>query len=125
MATASVNLKSIMDAHVKPVAAGVPGGNAAYTGLMALIGSKIDKDISLTVPDPPAVPSQAAASSPIDPTKALGDIAKAIRQAEQTLLGENLAIHNASVDVDLVVDVGGVAGASAKFNLQIGPVATD
>ena len=36
-----------------------------------------------------------------------------------------LAIHNASVDIDLVVDVGGVAGASAKFNLQIGPVATD
>jgi hypothetical protein len=62
---------------------------------------------------------------PIDPVKALEDIAKAVRQAERTLLGENLSIHNASIDVSLLVDVGNVAGASANLNLKIGPVPTD
>jgi hypothetical protein len=120
---------------VKPVAASIPlgAGTAAYDALMALIGDLIDKEISLPIPDlpnpglpgggVPALPEPAI--NPVDPVKALGDIAKAIKEAETTLLGENLAIHNASVDVELSVDVGGVAGASAKFNLQIGPVATD
>jgi hypothetical protein len=126
MATAKFNLKKIMDDFVKPVADSIPLGTAAYDSLMGLIGGAIDKDILLPIPDLPAAPAvPLPATNPIDPAKALGDIAKAIKQAEQTLLGENLAIHNASVDIDLVVDVGGVAGASAKFNLQIGPVATD
>jgi hypothetical protein len=135
MATLKVNLKKLMDQHVKPVAASIPlgAGTAAYDALMALIGDLIDKEISLPIPDlpnpglpgggVPALPEPAI--NPVDPVKALGDIAKAIKEAETTLLGENLAIHNASVDVELSVDVGGVAGASAKFNLQIGPVATD
>jgi hypothetical protein len=135
MAVLKVNIKDFMEQHVKPVAATVPlgAGTAAYDGLMALIGGLIDKDISLPIPNVPGpgladggVPAiSVPAVNPIDPTKALGAIAKAIKEAETTLLGENLAIHNASVDVELMVDVGGVAGASAKFNLQIGPVATD
>ncbi len=128
MAVFKINLKKMMQDHVRPVAANVQGCLYFYDGLMGLIGGALDKDISFDLPDPPSAPAPGPGSlpaNPIDPTKALGDIAKAIKEAETTLLGENLAIHNASVDIDLVVNVGGVPGASAKFNLQIGPVATD
>ncbi len=133
MAVLKVNLQTLMGERVRPVANLVPGGGLAYDTFMFAMNGALDVDIFLPIPTLPTpgladggVPAiSVPAVNPIDPTKALGAIAKAIKEAETTLLGENLAIHNASVDVELTVDVGGVAGASAKFNLQIGPVATD
>ncbi|MFZ4689790.1 MAG: hypothetical protein ACOYLS_11180 [Polymorphobacter sp.] len=124
MAKLKINLKDFLDDHVKPVAKAIPVvGEPAYNAFMGVVGGVLDKDFEIDVPVPslPAAP----AVNPIDPARALGDIAKAIRQAEQTLLGENLSIRTASVDVELTVAVAGAAGATAKFNLEIGPTPTD
>ncbi|WP_439545486.1 hypothetical protein [Sandarakinorhabdus sp.] len=127
MAKVKINLKDLLDEHVKPVARSLPGGEFAYNGLMGIIGGALDRDFEITVPDLPGLPSAPVAPSitPIDPARALNDIAKAIKQAETTLLGENLSIRNASVDVELTVAVAGAAGATAKFNLEIGPAPSD
>lgn len=127
MAKVKINLKDLLDQHVKPIAASVLLGEAAYNTLMGLIGGALDRDFEITVPDLPGLPSAPAAPTitPIDPARALNDIAKAIKQAETTLLGENLSIRNASVDVELTVAVAGAAGATAKFNLEIGPAPSD
>lgn len=144
MAKVKINLKEFMDAHVRPLVKAaddviprfLPRPNvAAYDELMSSLGGALDTTIEVDLPEvslpPPPSPGSGTPATaplslqPIDPVKALEDIAKAIRQAEQTLLGENLSIHNASVDVSLVVTVGNVAGASANFNLKIGPVPTD
>jgi hypothetical protein len=145
MAKVKINLKAFMDAHVRPLANAaddaipqpLPRPNvAAYDALMSLLGGPLDTTIEVDLPEvslPPPPPSPGSGTAvtaplplqPIDPVKALEDIAKAVRQAERTLLGENLSIHNASVDVNLLVNVGNVAGASANLNLKIGPVPTD
>lgn len=127
MAKVKINLKSLLDQHVKPIANSIPGGGAAYGALMGFIGGLLDKDFEIDVPDLPQPPAAPALPqiTPIDPAKALGDIAKAIREAEKTLLGENLSIRTASVDVELTVAVAGAAGATAKFNLEIGPTPSD
>lgn len=144
MAKVKINLKEFMDSHVRPLAKAaddaipppLPRPNVpAYNALMSLLGGPLDTTIEVDLPEvslppPPSPGSGAPATSPlplqpIDPVKALEDIAKAVRQAERTLLGENLSIHNASVDVNLLVNVGNVAGASANLNLKIGPVPTD
>ena len=135
MAKIKINLKTFCDAHVKPVlqsqgAAGSALG-VAYNVFMdtdvpfiGSIGDLLNKDFDIDLPGLPALPA-APVVQPINPTAALNDIAKAIKQAETTLLGENLSIRNASVDVELTVAVGEAAGASAKFNLQIGPTPAD
>ncbi len=126
---AKFNAKKLLDDQVRPLLKRVGGTAAttAYDVFMGVVGGFLDRDIDIPLPggDVPA-PVAAAADllKPIDPSRALDEIAKAIKKAEQTLLGENLAIHNASVDIDLAVDVGGVAGATAHFNLTIGPTPT-
>ncbi len=137
MAKVQVNPKQFMDSHVRPVCRRWDGSNplkpaqSAYDALMVLIGGALDFTLTVDLPEV-SLPGHAASPPPVafpaaavDPTQALNDIARAIKEAEKTLLGENLSIHNASVDVQLSVDVGGVAGATANFNLQIGPVPTD
>lgn len=138
MAIVQINLKRFLDQHVKPVAASVvtpqlgpipevPVGENAYNAFMAVIGGALDRNFSIDVPVP-AGPGGAPALpvvTPIDPARVLNDIAKAIKQAETTLLDENLSIRNASVDVELTVAVAGAAGATAKFNLEIGPAPSD
>lgn len=134
MAKVKINAKDFLDTHLKPIAANIPLGSAAYDALMSLkpplprnarsFGELIDKDFEVEVPGLPSAPAVPPVT-PIDPTKALGDIAKAIKEAEKTLLGENLSIRTASVDVELTVAVAGAAGATAKFNLEIGPAPSD
>ncbi len=58
---------------------------------------------------------------PIEPKAAMNAIAAAVRDAEKILNMENLAIGGAGIDVSLVVDVAGVAGANANFKITIGP----
>jgi len=124
MAKVKINAKDFLDTHVKPIADGLPLGAGAYGTLMNLIGGLIDRDFEVDVPGLPGAPAVPPVT-PIDPAKALGDIAKAIKEAEKTLLGENLSIRTASVDVELTVAVAGAAGATAKFNLEIGPAPSD
>jgi hypothetical protein len=124
MAKVKINAKDFLDTHVKPIADGLPLGAAAYGTLMNLIGGLIDRDFEVDAPGLPGAPAVPPVT-PIDPAKALGDIAKAIKEAEKTLLGENLSIRTASVDVELTVAVAGAAGATAKFNLEIGPAPSD
>jgi hypothetical protein len=136
MAKVKINAKDFLDTHIKPIADAIPlgAGTAAYGTLMSLkppfppnaksFGELIDKDFEVDVPGLPGAPALPQVT-PIDPTKALGDIAKAIKEAEKTLLDENLSIRTASVDVELTVAVAGAAGATAKFNLEIGPAPSD
>lgn len=58
---------------------------------------------------------------PVDPVLALQQLADAISRAEKTLNQENLLIASGDLNVDLSVDVGGVAGAHAQVNLRIEP----
>ena len=71
-------------------------------------------DLQGQLPGPPAIP-------PVDPLLPLQRIAQAINAAEQNLNQENLVIHSGSVDVNLTVDVGGVAGAAANIKFNIAP----
>lgn len=131
MAKVNINAKDFLDTHIKPIADGLPLGAAAYDALMNVrlpgfpsLGELIDKDFPIDVPGLPGAPALPQVT-PIDPAKALGDIAKAIQGAEETLLERNLSIRTASVDVELTVAVAGAAGATAKFNLEIGPAPSD
>jgi hypothetical protein len=60
-------------------------------------------------------------SPPIDPILPLERIALAINAAEKNLNKENLIISSGSIEVNLNVDVGGVAGASANIKFTIAP----
>ena len=58
---------------------------------------------------------------PINPIDALKLLAEAVSEAERTLNGKNLVIATGTLDVDLNVDIGGVAGAHATLSLRIEP----
>jgi hypothetical protein len=77
----------------------------------------------LTPPDLPGVtpPPPPPSLPPVDPVEALNGIARAIQQMERTLNPENLVIADTSVDVELNVRVGDVAGAHATLHIQIQP----
>ena len=59
--------------------------------------------------------------APINPVDALRQLAEAISEAERTLNKENLVVATGDLDIELNVDVGGIAGAHAKFTLHVAP----
>jgi hypothetical protein len=67
-------------------------------------------------------PLAGGALQPIKPGLVLDELAKAIRDAERVLAGENMTMMTADVEVDLTVAIGGVAGGEARLKLHIGPV---
>ena len=44
-----------------------------------------------------------------------------MREAEKILNSENLAIGGASAEINVVVSVGGLAGANATLKINLGP----
>lgn len=60
---------------------------------------------------------------PVVPSDALKSVAEAVVAAEGILGGAGLGVASGRVEVSLVVDVGGIAGARATFHLTLGPVA--
>jgi hypothetical protein len=58
----------------------------------------------------------------VEPSDALKAVAEAVVAAEGILGGAGLGVASGRVEVTLVVDVGGSAGARATFNLTLGPV---
>ncbi len=71
--------------------------------------------------DAPSLPVLPPGLAPIDPVAALKSIAEAVRDAENILNESNLALGSASAEVNVVVEVGGVAGANATLKLNLGP----
>jgi hypothetical protein len=59
---------------------------------------------------------------PVSPARALKQVAEAVVAAEDILGGAGLGVASGRVEVSLVVDVGGTAGAQATFHLTFGPV---
>lgn len=60
---------------------------------------------------------------PVVPSDALKAVAEAVVAAEGILGGAGLGVASGRVEVSLVVDVGGTAGARATFHLTLGSVA--
>ncbi len=121
---------NFLDDYVKPMADKVGAGGLPYSAFRAAVSAVIDldEDISFTIPNPFPAPSGDSGApaappslAPIDPTAVMKSIARAMREAEKLLNTENLAIGNASADVTLVVDIGGVAGATTTFRINVGP----
>ena len=120
-----------LDDYVKPMADAVGAGGIPYSTFRAAVSAVIDLDeeISFAIPNPFPAPSDggggtaapAPALQPIDPTAVMKSIARAMREAEKLLNTENLAIGGASADVTLVVDIGGIAGATTTFRINVGP----
>ncbi len=133
-------MRSVLKDRVRPAIEAFPGGLLAVVALDALVntldglpaadGKKIlDTEIAFPTPDLPSLPvgsggSAPAMPQPIDPQKVLQAIAEAIEDAEEILGRQRLAIATGHVEADMTVNIGGVAGASAKFRLQIGPTPT-
>ena len=69
----------------------------------------------------PSEPQPGLNLTPIDPLDPLKKIAKAINEAEKLLNEENLVIATGTVEANLNVDVGGVAGANATIKVDIRP----
>lgn len=120
-------LKSLLDEHVKKLVAGNTLSKVAYDGFVSTFADALDTPIA--IPDSIPVPDLAAAAdaagaalAPIDPAKALQDIAKAVAEAEKMFNGQNLAVLHGKVNVQLLVKVGDIAGAQANFDLAIGPI---
>lgn len=98
-----------------------------------LLGSGYATPIEFDIPNPFPAPSGSGGSpggtpalpgmglQPIDPIAVLNDLAEAVRGAETILNKDNLAMARAQLDVSILVNVGGVAGAEAKLSLTIGP----
>lgn len=125
MAAITFTLRELLDDHVKPIA-NAAGAGLAYTALTAALAAVLDRKIRIPVPDPAKDAAEvgkavAEALAPIDPANALRDIAKAVGEAEKAFNGQNLAVLNGRVNVQLMVKVGDAAGAQANFDLAIGP----
>lgn len=120
-----------LDDYVKPMADTVGAGGLPYSTFRAAISAVVDLDetISIDIPDPFSTPFDSGSGAsvpgpalqPIDPSAVLKSIARAMREAEKLLNTENLAIGGASADVTLVVDIGGIAGATTTFRINVGP----
>lgn len=67
------------------------------------------------------LPAPPPGLAPIDPVAVLKAIAEAVRDAEKILNESNLALGSASAEVNVVVEVGGIAGANATLKLNLGP----
>lgn len=116
------------DQYVRPFLTSLNVPNAVLAPLDFFIGALSDAQQTLdsgiealldTAPEPAAaLPNQLV---PISPTDAMREVAEAVRDAETALNEANLAIANASAEVSLVVNVGGVAGANATLNVTISP----
>lgn len=133
MAVIRMSPLQFFDGYVKPVAEGLglPGVTAygIFRAAIALIpGAAVES--SITIPDIPAppslgdlipTPSPAPALTPITPTDALREVARAVRDAEAILNESNLAIADASAEVTLLVSVGGLAGAEATISVKVSP----
>lgn len=93
--------------------------NAADT-----IGGPLTDAIEALLPSPGDTPTPAPsplALTPIAPSDAMREVAEAVRDAEAKLNEANLAIANASAEVTMLVNIGGVAGANATLNVTIAP----
>lgn len=111
----------------------------AVSFAMTLLGQDMDQEITFTIPNPfpssggggggggggnasppnllPPIPSL----QPIDPALVLNQLAEALSAAERVLNKENLAIGGATAEVNVVVQVGGLAGANATLKINLGP----
>ncbi|HEV2818061.1 MAG TPA: hypothetical protein VGW40_12670 [Allosphingosinicella sp.] len=133
MAEITFTLREVLDKFVKPTAvrfdAKVPYDAfiIALEQISKLLGKNLlEEGVDIPIPDLPRAAGEAGkvvadALSPIDPAKALAQIAKAVSEAEKAFNVQNLAVMNGKVNVQLMVNVGGVAGAQANFDLTIGP----
>ena len=64
----------------------------------------------------------AAAANPINPLDALQQVVTAVRTAEKDLEDKaNLHIAQGTIDLEMAIDVGGVAGAQGRIHLEIAP----
>lgn len=135
--TVTLEAGRYLDQAVRPFADAVGAGSAYDVFRNAIIKSGPADPIGL-VPesrsfsfdiDLPQLPELGAPApapggglQPIDPNRVLDELAKAIRDAERVLAGENMTMMTADVEVDLTVAIGGVAGGQARLKLHIGPV---
>jgi hypothetical protein len=98
---------------------------------LALLGKDMDDKIEFIIPDPfldagsgggeVTLPAPPPGLAPIDPTEVLTAIAAAMGEAEKILNAENLAIGGATAEVNVVVSIGGLAGANANLKINLGP----
>jgi hypothetical protein len=126
MAGTNVTLKQLLDEHVKELAAAIPFGKEAYESFVKSFSAALAKPIHIPIPSLPRLAEEARktaadALAPIEPAKALSEIAKAVSEAEKVFNGQNLAVLTGRVNVQLMVKVGDAAGAQANFDLAIGP----
>jgi hypothetical protein len=110
-----------------------PAFQAVADGFFAAIGglSFVNQDITFEIPDPfpdsggnggeTPLPSPPPGLAPIDPAEVLKAIAAAMGEAEKLLNAENLAIGGATAEVNVVVSIGGLAGANANLKINLGP----
>jgi hypothetical protein len=114
---ATVTLKALISEHFKPP----PLLRPAYETFMSLCGEALD-EVRIPLPDPAAAAKAVGdALSPMDPSKVLLEVARAVSDAEKTLNGQNLAVLQGKVNVQLLVKIGDAAGGQANFDLAIGP----
>lgn len=127
-----------LETYVRPLAAVFgDAGIVAYNVFKATLGVGVDltKEISFNIPNPfpdlgdgggggagpPNLLPPIPVLQPIDPQLAVTQIAQAVREAEKILNSENLAIGGATAEINVVVSVGGVAGANATLKINLGP----
>ncbi|MFQ3568688.1 MAG: hypothetical protein SNJ59_17005 [Aggregatilineales bacterium] len=65
--------------------------------------------------------AELTAVQPVDPNDVLKQIAQAINQAETLLNQQSLVIASGTIETDLYVKVGNVAGAETKITFHITP----
>ena len=134
-----ISAGEFLDDYVRPMAQELGGPAAAayqtFRGALDAVfdlSQKIEFNIPNPFPDlsggdgdgdggPPNLLPPLPSLQPIDPNDVLQGLAQAVRNAEGVLNGENLAIGGATLDISLVVQVAGLAGANANLKINIGP----
>ena len=131
MAVLTFSLKELLDEFVEPLVAELPvpvnpGAQIAYAAFLGATKDALRRKIEIPIPDADRGRESAGrviadAMAPIDPAKALRDVANAVSEAEKAFNSQNLAVLSGKVNVQLMVNVGDAAGAQASFDLAIGP----
>ncbi len=118
-----------LDDYVRPFASAC-GLLPFYSTFKAAFSGVLDRKYTFDVPDPfpdggggggGAVQLPLPGLVPIEPDEVLKAVADAIAAAEKILNAENLAIGGATAEVNVVVSVGGLAGANANLKINLGP----
>lgn len=103
----------------------LPGGSVIVPQIKNFPGVNAMLDLEITIPTPQDAGSDSSQSAQPaqggDPKTPLEAIATAIGSAETILNGDNLVISEAAVELNMNVNVPGLAGANTTIKLGVEP----